>query len=208
MPFSHQEKRSSFEDEQGLPMYDTQMDDASASAPLYNAPKEAVKPPLPDKTASPAEVSDFIAHLLVITRDLPETRAREIASKWEFGTGHELLETYPATMFRKIFGSESGWMVYKEVMLHKYETSHPERNQRKYGSIGLAIGIPTMIAVVFFTPRMVDSLAIYPLIILGLFDALGLLVFFVMLVAPKSTPLDLVEGKLKDSFFKGKDSSS
>lgn len=46
------------------------------------------------------------------------------------------------------------------------------------------------------------------LIIIGLFDAIVVLVGFVMAVAPKTTPLKLVEGKLKDSFFKAPQSGS
>lgn len=115
-----------------LPIYHTRHDD-EASAPLYNAPQEASRPALPEKTASPSEVIEFITRLLVVTRHLTETQSREIASKWGFGNGDDLLRTYPPEMYREIFGSESGWMVYKEVMLLNYETSHPERNQRTSG---------------------------------------------------------------------------
>lgn len=130
-----QEKRSyehSRDDEAQLPVYQSASDD-EASLPLYNSPQDATKPPLPDKTATPPEVREFVTQLLIITRSLTETHAREIASKWTLGSGEDLLDTYPPQMYRDLFGSEEGWAVFKEVMLHKYETSHPEKGQRQAG---------------------------------------------------------------------------
>lgn len=119
MQLSDQEKHS----------YDAGNEEA---LPLYTS-QGLAKPQLPDKTATPSEVREYITQLLIATRSLTETHAREIASKWTLGTGDELLKTYPAPMYRDIFGSEAGWMAYKEVMLHKYETVHPEQNQRRNG---------------------------------------------------------------------------
>lgn len=180
-------------------MYTTR-DSDEANAPLYNPPQEVAKPALPEKTASPIEVVNFITKLLIVTRHLTESHAHDIASKWTFGTGDDLLNTYPAQMYREIFGSESGWMVYKEVMLLNYETSHPEGNHRRDGceahapmlletwltyitGVGLAITIPIMIAIILLGPRATNSgnmLAIYTVVFGGIFSAIGILIFFAM----------------------------
>jgi hypothetical protein len=74
-------------------------------------------PEVPPLTATPTEVSDFLFQLLVSTEALSSTeQARNVASRWELGTGEELRH-YPATMYLEIFGTEEGWITYREVML-------------------------------------------------------------------------------------------
>lgn len=135
MSSSHHEKNSDDHDrdeEAQLPLYEPATDDEAAS-PLYNASRDVSKPQLIDATASPAEVREFITQLLTATRGCTEEHAAGIAAKWALGTGHELLNTYPPQMYREIFGNEDGWVTYREVILLKYETSHPEKNQRTKG---------------------------------------------------------------------------
>ncbi|KEQ93186.1 hypothetical protein AUEXF2481DRAFT_31634 [Aureobasidium subglaciale EXF-2481] len=83
--------------------------------PLYSAAAtSSLLPPQP--TATPDDVRDFIAGLLVLTRDPPLQHARETASKWKLGTGREL-NAYPPGVYADIFGSEDAWMVYRETQL-------------------------------------------------------------------------------------------
>lgn len=86
------------------------------SLPLYSdlaiaSPAELTAPS--DK-ASPDEVRSFLVQLLIQHRALHLDHARRIASKWNLGTGHELL-SYTPSLYAEIFGLEDAWMVYKEA---------------------------------------------------------------------------------------------
>ena len=80
-----------------------------------NAESESPLSP-PEKTAFPAEIQAFLAHLLVTKRGLTSDHASRIGSKWTIGNGKEL-RSYKPAMYFDIFGREDGWVVYKEAKL-------------------------------------------------------------------------------------------
>jgi hypothetical protein len=86
--------------------------------PLYS--DLTITPPAdltaPNEKATPDEVRSFLAQLLVQNRGLHHDHARRIASKWNLGTGRELV-SYTPTLYAEIFGLEDAWMVYKEAKL-------------------------------------------------------------------------------------------
>lgn len=71
---------------------------------------------VPDKKATPDEVREFLAHLLIDKRNLPLDYVRRTVSKWNVGSGHEL-RSYSPSMYLDIFGREDGWVIYREVKL-------------------------------------------------------------------------------------------
>jgi len=77
---------------------------------------EALPDLLPHAKASPMEVSDFLVHLLTSSRELSTDGARRLAALWTKGTGQEL-RSYSPAMYFEIFGTEDGWIVYREVHL-------------------------------------------------------------------------------------------
>jgi len=52
--------------------------------------------------------------LLIQNRALHPDHVRRIASKWNLGTGRELL-SYTPSLYAEIFGLEDAWMVYKDA---------------------------------------------------------------------------------------------
>jgi hypothetical protein len=78
---------------------------------------------LPSPKATPAEIVDFLVHLLVST-DMPVDQARRVAAKWTRGSGQEL-RSYPPAMYFEIFGKEDGWITYREVKM----ALHNEKNK-------------------------------------------------------------------------------
>jgi hypothetical protein len=102
--------------------------------PLYTELQytEALPDFLPHAKASPMEVSDFLVHLLASSRDMSNDNARRLAALWTKGTGQEL-RGFPPAMYFDIFGTEDGWIVYREVHL----TLHREKSKElwyKYGA--------------------------------------------------------------------------
>lgn len=101
--------------------------DSEETLPLYNASSSETHQPLslsgstkpPDPRATPAEVRDFLVHLLTSSRGLQLDHARRVAARWTMGTGREL-RAYPPLMYRDIFDFEDGWIVYKEVKMCFY----------------------------------------------------------------------------------------
>jgi hypothetical protein len=93
-------------------------DGASDSLPLYEEfqHSEGQSDVLPDAKATPVEVSDYLAHLLVNSRGMSIDGARRVAALWTRGTGQEL-RSFPPAMYFEIFGKEDGWIVYREVRL-------------------------------------------------------------------------------------------
>lgn len=71
---------------------------------------------LPNKQATPDEVRQFLAHLLLDKRNLPLDHVRRTVAKWNVGSGHEL-RSYSPSMYLDIFGREDGWVIYREVRL-------------------------------------------------------------------------------------------
>lgn len=106
-----------------------QGEDREETLPLYeefqheqqDEESDERKPPPP--SASADEVRDFIVHLLMSKRRLPEDYARRVAARWTIGTGQELRKYSPA-MFLDIFGREDGWITYKEAHLCIYRDEH------------------------------------------------------------------------------------
>jgi hypothetical protein len=87
---------------------------------------------LPHATATPTEVAHFLLQLLVLTEAMSLDQGRRVAARWTKGTGQELL-SYPPMMFFEIFGTEDGWIVYRETKM----AVHVERMQGfwyKYGA--------------------------------------------------------------------------
>ena len=71
---------------------------------------------LPDTKATPDQVREYLAHLLIDKRNLPLDYVRRTVSKWNVGSGHEL-RSYSPSMYLDIFGREDGWVIYREVKL-------------------------------------------------------------------------------------------
>lgn len=91
---------------------------ADENLPLYEEFQhaEGQGDELPNKKATPMEVSDFLTHLLINTRGMSTDGARRVAALWTRGTGQEL-RSFPPAMFFEIFGKEDGWIVFREVHL-------------------------------------------------------------------------------------------
>lgn len=90
--------------------------DADKDLPIYTAEGGLSAQPLPLTSASPNEVREYIANLLISHGRLEPDQARSIAARWRTGSGMELRK-YPATMYREIFGHEDTWVVYRHVRL-------------------------------------------------------------------------------------------
>lgn len=86
------------------------------SLPLYSDLTIASSAELsaPSDKATPDEVRSFLVQLLIQNRALHPDHAKRIASKWNLGTGRELL-SYTPSLYAEIFGLEDAWMVYKEA---------------------------------------------------------------------------------------------
>lgn len=82
--------------------------------PVYHRSEQADPNTLPASQASPEEVRQFIISVLVSRRQLPIDYAQCVAARWNIGCGLEL-RTYPASMYSELFGSEDGWILYKEI---------------------------------------------------------------------------------------------
>ncbi|GAB1731668.1 hypothetical protein NU195Hw_g4712t1 [Hortaea werneckii] len=93
---------------------------------------------LPASTASPDEVRQFIMHILVSRRQLPTDHARRVAARWTVGSGLEL-RTYSPSMYLELFGSEDGWILYKEVKLMMHAESKKKPINRYGPNIFLAV---------------------------------------------------------------------
>lgn len=107
-------------DEQHLPLYEEFQEDAASADTL------------PEAKATPNQVREFIANLLVTRRNLPIDYARRAAAKWTVGSGREL-RSYTPSMYLGIFGREDGWIIYREVHLtilynHKMQQGPLRRN--------------------------------------------------------------------------------
>lgn len=120
--------------EVGPPSYDNHPEEEAAEAeeerlPLYGGFQYehagAHQDDLPTNAASPNEVRDFIVHVLVSRRQLPVDHARRIATRWTIGSGLEM-RSYPASMYLELFGSEDGWILYREIKL----MMHAEANRK------------------------------------------------------------------------------
>lgn len=70
--------------------------------------------PVPLETANLSEVRSFIINVLVGQYDVDREHAQNLAQLWTVGSGRELRQ-FPARLFVEIFGSEAGWVLYKEV---------------------------------------------------------------------------------------------
>lgn len=81
--------------------------------------KEGPKDVPPSVNATPDEVRDFMARLLINRRGLPQEHVRRAVAKWTVGSGHEL-RSYSPSMYLDLFGREDGWIVYREVKLCMY----------------------------------------------------------------------------------------
>lgn len=82
--------------------------------PVYYSSGQADSNTLPASQAFAEEIRQFIIHVLVSRRQLPIYHARRVAARWNVGSGLEL-RTYPASMYSELFGSEDGWILYKEI---------------------------------------------------------------------------------------------
>lgn len=74
---------------------------------------------IPPSTATPDEVRAYLASLLRKNHNLPDDQVRRVVANWTLGTGREL-RIYTAQMYLNIFGSEYGWMLYRDVRLELY----------------------------------------------------------------------------------------
>jgi hypothetical protein len=87
---------------------------------------------LPPSTATPAEVADFLLHLVVSTESMSLDQARGVATKWTNRAGQDLL-SYPDAMYFQIFGYENGWIVCREVKM----VAHRENMKTSAGKFGI-----------------------------------------------------------------------
>jgi hypothetical protein len=74
------------------------------------------KPPstIPGIDARSAEIRESLARLLITKSDVRAEEANCIVSNWMIGSGLELRQ-YGAIMYLDLFGSEYGWILYREV---------------------------------------------------------------------------------------------
>lgn len=84
----------------------------------------------PDPKATPDEVRDFLVQIMQPRVGIDH--ARRIAASWKMGSGREL-QKYPAPMYRDIFGTEDGWVVYKEVMSLIYRKKKDKNRMTRSG---------------------------------------------------------------------------
>jgi hypothetical protein len=68
-------------------------------------------PQIPDRDASPTSVRNWFVTILTDLHSVSESEARDIASKWKYGRGSELLY-YDVDTFRVIFGGEAGTLLF------------------------------------------------------------------------------------------------
>jgi hypothetical protein len=85
---------------------------------------------LPDETATPDQIRDFLVQLLTTKRGISVEHAQSIASKWTISGGKEL-RSYPPLMYTDIFGREDGYIVYREVKTLVYQREIDEKKQKK-----------------------------------------------------------------------------
>jgi hypothetical protein len=119
-------------------------DGASDSLPLYEEfqHSEDHNDVFPDVKATPMEVSDYLAHLLINSRGMSTDGARRVAALWTRGTGQEL-RSFPPAMYFEIFGKEDGWIVYREVHLAIHEEKKKKSGYR-YGACTYCVSLHTM----------------------------------------------------------------
>lgn len=111
--------------------------------PLYEEFQYSDRPdnaPLPPAKATPAEVVDFLIHLLVSSGSMTVDQARRVAAKWTKGTGQEL-RSYPPAMFFELFGKEDGWITYREVRM----ALHKEKNKGVWYRYGVYIVLAALL---------------------------------------------------------------
>ena len=114
-----EQQRPSTSDEETLPLYEE-----SQRLIVDNASELQ----LPEDTASPGEVRDFLVRILQ-ARSIDLDLAQRIASRWTVGTGREL-KSYTVGMYRDIF-AEEGWVIYKDVKTMYYKKDKTDKNHRK-----------------------------------------------------------------------------
>lgn len=71
-------------------------------------------PKLPAPSAGPNEVRAYIARVLMSKHDAASDFAEEISNLWRLGRGSELREA-PVNYFKKVFGDETGWFLFRIV---------------------------------------------------------------------------------------------
>jgi hypothetical protein len=74
---------------------------------------------LPDVTAKPDKVRNFVSHLLE-KRGVPEEHLQKVVRLWTSGSGQEM-RSYDPAMYLDIFGCQDGWVIYREVRLRIHE---------------------------------------------------------------------------------------
>ena len=98
------------------------MDSIKDQEPLHSGkahhdqPNDAQQISTPSPEASPEQIRNYLSHLLITKRKLPEDYVRPIVANWKLGSGQEL-RSYSPAMYLRIFGHEDGWIIYREVML-------------------------------------------------------------------------------------------
>jgi len=126
-------KRSSGDEEQLLPPTYEQ----------FQTTPSNVSAALPEDTATPDQIRDFLVQLLTTKREISVDHARRIASKWTISSGKEL-RTFPPLMYMEIFGREDGYIVYREVKTLVHQREIDEKKQKKH-SISESESCPTTI---------------------------------------------------------------
>ncbi|KAI7546722.1 hypothetical protein KC331_g5448 [Hortaea werneckii] len=134
---------------------------------------------LPASKASPDEVRQFIMHILVSRRQLPTDHVRRVAARWTVGSGLEL-RTYSPSMYLELFGSEDGWILYKEVKLMMHAESRKKPINRYGPDIFLAVlssfFITSVVLVVLHKEQVSTVLGIFGIIGGGMVLMITLLV--------------------------------
>ncbi|TKA34152.1 hypothetical protein B0A50_00132 [Salinomyces thailandicus] len=189
--------------EVGPPSYDNHPEEEAAEAeeerlPLYGGFQYehagAHQDDLPTNAASPNEVRDFIVHVLVSRRQLPVDHARRIATRWTIGSGLEM-RSYPASMYLELFGSEDGWILYREIKLMMHAEANRKFMHRYMSHILTAVLVlVTAFSILLIVLNMDDGNTLW--FIAGLFGTLfasiGLLIRLLILFFA-TEPTDLYE---------------
>ena len=104
--------------------------DNGEELPLYEnfQPTSSGLLAIPGTRATPEEVRNFVAQLLIEKRGLSVEDARSVACKWTRGSGQDLID-YPPGMYLDIFGHEDGYMVYKELHLFNRQNERDRGKQ-------------------------------------------------------------------------------
>lgn len=83
---------------------------------------------LPSPADSAEVVREYLFEVLTSTHQLDEPQAREIASKWAIGRGHDL-RSFPSKAYVDRFGPQFGWVFFQDVQTRLSENANNAHGQ-------------------------------------------------------------------------------